>query len=78
MLTAPQVVEKYFLDARMMILELGALLDRYDRARTCADGSPPEEPRMELLYRALALIAEGPTTPDRAERLLVLFSDPAE
>ncbi|HOM15737.1 MAG TPA: hypothetical protein PLQ00_00305 [Thermoguttaceae bacterium] len=78
MLTASEVVEKYFLDARAMLLELAALLDRYDRACSQANNSPPEDPRMELLYQALAVIADRKTNPDRVERLLVMFSDPAE
>ncbi len=78
MLTASEVVAKYFLEARAMILELAALLDRYDRARAQAPDSPPDDPRMELLYQALALIAQRNTTPDRVERVLVMFSDPAD
>jgi len=78
MLTASEVVEKYFLDARAMLLELAALLDRYDRACAQAADSPPKDPRMELLYQALALLADRQTTPDRVERLLVMFSDPAD
>lgn len=78
MLTASEVVEKYFLDARAMVLELAALLDRYDRACAQEPHSPPEDSRMELLYQALAVLADRKTTPDRVERLLVMFSDPAE
>lgn len=78
MLTASQVMEKYFLDARAMILELAALLDRYDRARASEADSPPVDPRMELLYKALGILADRTTTPDRVERLLVMFSDPTD
>ncbi|MCS7304087.1 MAG: hypothetical protein NZ602_03130 [Thermoguttaceae bacterium] len=78
MLTALEVVEKYFLDVRAMILELAAFLDRYDRARAQAADSPPEDPRMELLYQALEVLVDRRATPNRVERLLMMFSDPAE
>lgn len=79
MLAAEKVLDKYFLDARCMALEIGALLDRYDLARQRSNGAPqaPDE-RLEKLYRALAVVADRKAAPDRAERLLVLFSDPAE
>ncbi len=79
MLTDQKVLDKYFLDARCMALEIGATLDRHDLARQRSNGAPrPSDPRLEKLYRALAILADRKAAPDRAERLLALFSDPVE
>jgi hypothetical protein len=76
MLTAGQVLNNYFLETRCQLLELAATLDRYDRAVPRAPaGPPPPDPRLQKIYQSLTLLADGNTTPDRAERLLNLFSD---
>jgi len=76
MLTAGEVVDTYFLEVRCALLELAATLDRYDRA---AEGGSDEAPigdsRLNQIYQSLAILAEKETSPDRAERLLNLFSD---
>ncbi len=78
MLTAPEVLSTYFLETRCQLLEIGAVLDRLDRA---AAGDPPSDmaadERLGKVYQSLQLLADRTTTPDRAERLLHLFSDPA-
>ena len=78
MLTAGEVLGTYFLDTRCQLLEIGAMLDRLDRAPA---GDSPVDPladqRLAKIYQSLQLLAERKTTPDRAERLLNLFSDPA-
>jgi len=74
MLTAGEVLGTYFLDIRCQLLEIGATLDRLDRA---ASGEPLADQRLVKIYQSLQLLAERETTPDRAERLLNLFSDPA-
>lgn len=78
MLTAEQVLDHYFLDARCMVIELAALLDRFDRAAEAQAGDVPAGiDRLDRIYQALTLLAERETTPHRCERLLHLFSDPA-
>ena len=78
MLNAGEVLGSYFLDIRCQLLEIGAMLDRLDRAPA---GAVPVDPladqRLAKIYRSLQLLAERETTPDRAERMLNLFSDPA-
>jgi len=77
MLTAPEVLSTYFLETRCQLLEIGAMLDRLDRA--AADHPPGDastDERLARIYQSLQLLAQRPTTPDRAERLLHLFSDP--
>jgi hypothetical protein len=67
-LTAPELLEREFLETRCKLLEVAAALDRIDRA----DGSVSEDPRREKVQRALAILAEAKA--DRAERLQLLFS----
>ena len=74
MLTSEQVLDAYFLDNRCMLLEIAATLDRYDRA----GGRSADDPRLENLYKALSILVDRGATPDRTERLQVLFSDPVD
>lgn len=78
MLMPADVLNAYFLETRCQLLELGAMLDRLDRA--AAPGAATKrlaDERLAKIYQSLALLADRETTPDRAERLLNLFSDPA-
>ncbi|MBC8870661.1 MAG: hypothetical protein H8E44_14660 [Planctomycetes bacterium] len=76
MLSTGEVLNTYFLDTRCMLLEIAATLDRLDRAaEDGSDETPGGDPRLAKIYQSLAALAEKETTPDRAERLLNLFSD---
>jgi hypothetical protein len=76
MLTAKQVLDQYFLDTRCMLIEIAALLDRYDRAAAAGDEQAVAGvDRLDQIYQALTLLAERETTAKRSERLLNLFSD---
>jgi hypothetical protein len=76
MLTAGEVLGTYFLETRCQLLEIGAMLDRLDRAAAAGSpGDPLADERLGKIYQSLALLAERDTSPDRAERLLNLFSD---
>ncbi len=72
MLKADQVLDRYFLDTRCMLIEIAAMLDRHDRA---GPQDSPDDDRLDRIYQSLALLAERKTTADRSERLLNLFSD---
>ncbi|MHB0960121.1 MAG: hypothetical protein ACYC6N_07505 [Pirellulaceae bacterium] len=77
MLTAENVLDLYFLDTRCMLIEIAAVLDRYDRAEQHTPGVMPSGvDRLDRIYQALTLLAERETTANRSERLLNLFSDP--
>jgi hypothetical protein len=79
MLSAPQVLDEYFLDARCMLLEIAATLDRHDASvERDESSSAGGDPRLEKLYQSLGILANRQAGPDRAERLLRLFSDPVE
>ena len=79
MQTADQVLDAYFLDSRCMLIEIAAVLDRYDaalqRAGAPAGDSPP---RLEKLYQSLALLTDRKAAANRAEQLLRVFSDPVD
>ena len=77
MLSAPAVLDRYYLETRCQLLELAATLDRLDVAiQRDADESVAGDPRLERLRTTLDMLADREATPDRAERLLRLFSDP--
>ena len=76
MLTADKVLDHYFLDTRCMLVEIAAVLDRFDRAAEREPGcAASEDDRLDRIYQALTLLAEREATADRSERLLNLFSD---
>jgi hypothetical protein len=68
--TAPETLDREFLEIRARILDLAASFDRLDRA----SGTVAQDPRMVRLYQALDLLQES--RPDRAEQVLLLFSRP--
>lgn len=74
MLTATEVLDKYFLDVRCMLLEVASTLDRHDAARQ-RDGTPAADGQEQLdkIYRSLDILADRKATPDRAEQLLNVF-----
>jgi hypothetical protein len=69
-LTRAQVAELYFIEHRAKVLDLAALLDRFDRARA-GDGS--RDFVVHALHAALAVLLDGKG--DRARRVLELLSD---
>ena len=73
MLTADQVLNNYFLEARCQLLEVAAMLDRYDRANTSNAVDPDH---LQRIYRALEKLADRNVGKNRAEQLLNLFTDP--
>lgn len=76
MLSAGEVLDTYFLDTRCMLLEIAATMDRLDHAvKAGSDQSRTGDLRLQKIQESLSLLAEKGTTPDRAERLLNLFSD---
>src|SRR5262245_9696692 len=68
LLSAPEVLNREFLEIRCKILELAAALDRLDRA----DGSVDDDPRMARLREALSVLLEQ--SEDRAEHVQMIFS----
>src|SRR5688572_4420897 len=71
-LTASEVLEREFLSIRAKILEVGAMLDRLERA----EGDVRLDPRCQRIQRALAVLAQENVP--RAEQIQMLFSLPFE
>jgi hypothetical protein len=68
LLSAPEVLNREFLEIRSKILELAAAFDRLERA----DGSVEDDPRMARLREALSALLEQSS--DRAEQVQMIFS----
>jgi len=68
MMKRQQILDLYFMDARSKLIDLAAFLDRVDRA----DGEP--DFRLRAFRKALAELNRE--KPDRAESVLLAFSDP--
>jgi hypothetical protein len=69
-LTAPELLNREFLELRCRILDLAAAFDRLDRA----DGNVAADPRLARLHEALELLSKP--LPDRAEQVQLTFSRP--
>ncbi len=67
-MTRQQVLDLYFMDARCKLIELGAFLDRVERAAGADDF------RIEAFRSAIGEIQKPGA--NRAERVLLAFSDP--
>lgn len=67
-LTAPQILDREFLEIRAKILEIAAAFDRLDRA----DDAVADDRRMRLVQQALEILASDRDT--RAEEVQLLFS----
>lgn len=69
-LTAPELLNREFLEIRCKILDLAAAFDRLTRA----DGTVSDDPRLARLHEALQAVQEPKS--DRAERVQMIFSRP--
>jgi hypothetical protein len=67
-LTAPEILNREFLEIRCKILDLAAAFDRLHRA----DGSVADDPRLERLREALTVVQDN--AHDRAEQVQLVFS----
>ncbi len=73
MLTPQQVIDTYYLESRCMLLEIAAMLDRYDAA-VARTGSPAEnEAKLALLRDVMATLAD-PSSKERTTVLLEAFA----
>lgn len=71
-MTAPEVLDREFLELRAKILELASSFDRFGRA----SGSVRSDPRLERLYEALDVLKDA--NDDRAQQVQLIFSRPYE
>ena len=71
-ITAPKVLEREFLGVRARLIEVGAALDRVQRAAGFTSG----DPRSEKIRQALEILLGGEV--NKTERIQLLFSLPYE
>ena len=67
-MTRQQVLDLYFMENRAKLVDLGAFIDRVERAMG------EEDFRMKAFRQALAELSKGDT--QKAKRVLLSFSDP--
>ena len=68
-------INTYFMEHRAKVIDVAAFFDRIDRAPDGV-GKDGDDVRLIALRKALAITASR--EPDRARRILELFSDPSE
>lgn len=73
MLTYQETAEREFLQARYLVLELAAVLDRLDEAQ--AREGAKEDPKLRPLWEAIKVLAAKSPQPDRTERILRTYAD---
>ena len=71
-LTQSELVDRYFMEHRVQVLDLAAFLDRVERAREL---DAEDDFRMRSLREAMALLSDGEG--DRVQRIQMIFSDPS-
>ena len=76
MYSTAEVLKHEYLEARCMLIEVAAILDRHDRAAE-SEGITSTDPRLTQLQDAIDLLSERGARSSRSEDLLLLFSDPA-
>ena len=74
MLKPQEVLDRYYLETRCMLLETAAVLDRYDAAVEREGSTATDELKLNVLHKALQVLAE-PKSRDRAEELLKVFTE---
>ncbi len=70
-LTQRQLIDEYFMEHRVQVLELAAFLDRLERAREL---DAQDDFRLRAIRRALTVVAGEDGA--RVERVQMAFSDP--
>ena len=76
MLKPDQILDKYYLEARRDLLEIAALLDRYDAAVKRAGSLPQKDKKHAVLYKSLLYLGHSnSSTGSRNETLLDFFSE---
>lgn len=74
MLSPQTIIDTYYLENRCVLLEIAATLDRYDQAVIRTGNKAVNEEKLEVLRKALALLADPTSSDNRAEQLLELFA----
>ena len=76
MLKPEQVLDSYFPEVRAWLIQIAAVMDRYDRA--AEQGRPAvDDARLRRFAASLEVLANS-TTADRAQRIQRIFADPID
>jgi hypothetical protein len=70
-LTQRELIDQYFMDHRVQVLDLAAFLDRLERARVL---DAEDDFRLRTVREALTMLCDGEG--DRVQRVQKVFSDP--
>jgi hypothetical protein len=70
-LTQRELIDEYFMEHRVKVLDLAAFLDRLERAREL---DAEDDFRLRSVREALAVLADGDG--NRVQRVQMIFSDP--
>ena len=77
MLTPRQVIDAYYLEVRCKLLEIVAIMDRYDRACQREPAAAPEDDaRLKKCRQSLSILNQPQAEANRAEQIALVFSDP--
>ncbi len=75
MLSPQKNLETYYLEARRDLLEVAAMLDRYDRSVEKTGQKADDESRLNSLLEAMSMLSEREhPNANRAEQLLTHFA----
>ncbi|TWT41442.1 hypothetical protein [Botrimarina hoheduenensis] len=74
MLTPQQVIDRYYLEHRCMLLEIGAFLDRYNAATEAAGHHADNTHKLDLLREAFQQLQGPAPSEGHAASLLQLFA----
>ncbi len=72
-MSCKQTIDAYFMEHRAKLLDIAAFLDRIDRS--ASEASETEDFRMAAFKSALDVLSDS--EPQRAKRVLEVFSDPS-
>ncbi len=72
-MSCKQTINAYFMEHRAKLLDIAAFLDRVDRSAAAVND--PEDFRMTAFRQALGVLSAN--EPNRARRVLEVFSDPS-
>ena len=79
MLSSRQVLDDYFPQVRAWLIQIAATMDRFDRAAGGDANAPTASDDLRLeQYRQAVNVLAASEGPDRAEKIQVIFSDPAD
>ena len=73
MLKPQQVLDRYYPEVRAWLIQIAAVMDRYERA----GGAAGSDERLRQYHEALKVL-QSTGADDRAERIQMIYSDPYE